>query len=137
MPPKKKFKVSKSNPASHINSFADLGINFLQPDDNVIRHDELSSDGRRINTTTTVAPRLRERVYTTVEPQDDWSFFEHPDMDNGHPPSHNFVFQVKKGRVIKVGKRKLFASVSCWYYWGNLLTTDHTYSGQTYEDIYS
>jgi hypothetical protein len=107
-PPKKKFKTSAKNPASNITSFKDLGLRFNDPKDTVIIHHS-SSDGRKVQTSSTSVPTLREHVYTSVDGEGDWENFQYQDHE-GEGVGRG-VFQVKKGRVSKLQRRKLFASV--------------------------
>jgi hypothetical protein len=113
-PPKKKYKTSVKNPASNITSFRDLGLSFQEPNDNVIiRHDASGSSGQHRQTTTT-APHFRDRLYTAVDHEGDWEGFQDQDQGDGSTgvdSSDKFVFQVKKGRVSKLQKRKLVSSV--------------------------
>ncbi|THV01339.1 hypothetical protein K435DRAFT_853897 [Dendrothele bispora CBS 962.96] len=110
-PPKKKFKTDLKNPASHITSYGDLGLSFTEPTDILIIHHTSSSTYRgQDHKTTSIAPTLQERVYTSIIPNEDWVDFEQEDPSWKTADPGQFVFQVKNGRVSKVRRKKLFAS---------------------------
>jgi hypothetical protein len=110
-PPKKRFKTSAKNPASNITSFQSLGLNFHEPNDNLIVN-HTSSDGHNVQITSTTVPPLRDRLYTTVDDEGDWDAFHYNDENDGQANLDQFVFQVKKGRVTRVPKKKL-ATLVC------------------------
>ncbi|THU83394.1 hypothetical protein K435DRAFT_871314 [Dendrothele bispora CBS 962.96] len=113
MRPAKRFRTSRGNALSDVHSLHSLGLSVHQPEDSVIQHSSLSKDGRRIRRHISSSAPIRERLYTEIEPCDDWSGFpdEYPQPEVLEGPTEGrFIFQVKKGRVTRVLKRKFFRS---------------------------
>jgi hypothetical protein len=136
VPPNKRRKLAQTNALAGVFSFSVLGIEYNEPNDNIIRNvTSVSSDGRRVYKNTTTLPRFRERVYTSVELEPDWPNDTHEWDDRLPSRNHNtFTYQVKKGKVTRVGKRKLFASAS--FTKAVLLYHTNFHLGQAHEDLF-
>ncbi|KAK7441515.1 hypothetical protein VKT23_016505 [Stygiomarasmius scandens] len=107
--PTKRLKTGK-NGLSHIKSFQSLGLSIHQKGDDVITHSRISSDGRRIHDRIVTAAPCRQRLHTTIKEGNDWMDFEDSADFEANQQRDRMVFQVRKGRVIRVPKRKLFQS---------------------------
>ena len=111
--PNKRMRIGRDS-LSHVKSFRSFGLSFHEKGDRVIKHSKVSSDGRRIHDRVVTAAPLRPRLHTTIQGGNDWMDFEdsagfEPDIKQRQ---ERMVFQIRKGRVIRVSKRKLFKSVS-------------------------
>ncbi|KAK7444542.1 hypothetical protein VKT23_015220 [Stygiomarasmius scandens] len=106
---RKRFRTSNSNVLSDVTSFSSFGLSVHDPQtDNLIQTQTVSTDGRRIHTSITTAPTQRERIHTEIEPEEDWAGYQYEWLRS--LPQEQSTFQVKKGRVTKSKRRRLFAS---------------------------
>ncbi|KAK7434034.1 hypothetical protein VKT23_020433, partial [Stygiomarasmius scandens] len=108
--PNKRFR-SDDNALRHINNLRSLGLSFHQPGDAVIQHSHISQDGRRVYKETRSAAPIPQSQDPSLQ-SSDWNDFEFNDAEpvSQGTTEDRFVFQVKKGKVTRLPKRKIYSS---------------------------